>query len=108
MATKHFTDEEKAQKLMDLMSSAYAGQYVQNHAELKQSFLKWGKQLEAHPKNVNQVAFQIRTTLLDIMADGGVKPLDPSLEALGSVVLKIAKAKIGQPGGWATMFYPGD
>lgn len=108
MAKKHLTDEEKAQRLMDLMDQAYAGQYVQSHAELKQTFLKWGKQLETHPKTVNQVAFQIRTTLLDIMAAGGFKSLDPSLEALGSVVMKLKNAKIGQPGGWATMFYPGD
>ncbi|WDF83332.1 hypothetical protein PQ472_03575 [Lacticaseibacillus pabuli] len=106
MAAEHLTDAEKAQKLMDLMSKAYAGPYVQGQPKLKQDFLKWGKQLEAKPEKVNEVSLQLRTTLLDMTLVGGVKSLDPSLEDLGDAMMQLAPAKIGQLGGWSTMFYP--
>lgn len=101
------TIADMSETLLDKLSQAYAGSYAQAHPDMRQEFLKQAKRLQAHSDDSDvyyQVKYDLRHIVVDLLVDGGVKPLDPSLQPLGNYVTKLDNGSLGRAaGGWAAM-----
>lgn len=101
------TVSDMSQSLLDVLSQAYAGSYVQAHPEMKQNFLASAKRLSEHSDDVDvyrQVKGDLRQLMVDMTIDGGVKEIDSSLTSLAELVMHTDNGSLGRAaGGWAAM-----
>ncbi|WP_155287110.1 hypothetical protein [Lacticaseibacillus zhaodongensis] len=103
---EHQTDADRAAALLAALSQAYASDYAQAHPDLRQQLLQAAKELDAHADHYVQVRHDLRQILLNLIMVGGIKELDPGLDAVGKIVLAVDNGSLEKTAGLSTIMLP--